>query len=602
MYLIIKSIATNYDGPCGETVGRRQVKVSPARREGMDVGLVGDGPAIRAVTGVLGELGVEPVETTAAALDEVDIAVVRAGRHPGETLARANRASLVGETPWLAIEREAVGGHAHPDVAVSLAGFEPESTGCWACLESRVAAGSGTATDDGTDGFPAGTERLAGTLAGRELARLLTGGASTLLGGVVVVPGRETRELLPVPGCVCQHPPEMFQLDHRRPDTPEQVLDSAGVAVDGFVGPIESLQGLGPRPLAAECARLAPAPFGDDEPHEPVVAAGPDRTSAAARVLERSLAQYCRAVGPGRGPIRGTADELPLSVEPDRLVAPVARDDGEMAWALGRRLADGTPGHVPAARVYGGPGQGRGTGVVCLGAGSSTARAMLDGLYTALEHDATMLSWYSSARPPELSLSGDRFERLRGRAAAEGLTVTPLLVAEEPVPVVAVALEGPGWPQFTVGSAANLDPARATRAALCEAGALRLWLESAGEDAVDGRLERYAGAPEPVRTFASPDRTVAADSVGPETVPEGLSEYLAVVERAEQIGEPYGVRLTTPDVEGLGIEVGAVVVPGAQPRFETEPSFGERARNPEETEPQLDRAPQPYPPYRSVRT
>jgi len=117
--------------------------------------------------------------------------------------------------------------------------------------------------------------------------------------------------------------------------------------------------------------------------------------------------------------------------------------------------------------------------------------------------------------------------------------------------------------------------------------------------AASGAIGRYADDPEAVWEGLSPTQQVAAEAVGPESVPDGSAELEAVVERVTDAGmNAYAARTTTRDVAALGFEGVRVLVPQAQPLFLEEPVFGERAeRVPAELgfEARLDREQHPFP-------
>ena len=120
-----------------------------------------------------------------------------------------------------------------------------------------------------------------------------------------------------------------------------------------------------------------------------------------------------------------------------------------------------------------------------------------------------------------------------------------------------------------------------------------------GAEDAGGAIGRYAEDPSPVDAFVNPDSLVPADSVGPETVPDGRAHLDAVCERVTDAGlDPYAAAITTRDVRSLGFEAVRVVVPGAQPLFFDTPYFGERAHAVPDSlgfEADLDRELHPYP-------
>lgn len=121
--------------------------------------------------------------------------------------------------------------------------------------------------------------------------------------------------------------------------------------------------------------------------------------------------------------------------------------------------------------------------------------------------------------------------------------------------------------------------------------------EGAAEDA--SAIGRYAEFPSAARSFVDPATTVPADSVGPSDPPSGTDELDALCARCLDADlTPYAARLTTRDLERVGLAAVRVVVPGAQPLFTGQPAFGDRARDvPADLgfEARLDRDHHPYP-------
>jgi ribosomal protein S12 methylthiotransferase accessory factor len=230
---------------------------------------------------------------------------------------------------------------------------------------------------------------------------------------------------------------------------------------------------------------------------------------------------------------------------------------------------------------------------------------VLSGLYEVIERDAAMLAWYATYEPLGLAVEDGEYRTLVRRARSENLEVTSLLLTQDvdvPVVTAAVHREGGEWPRFATGVGADLDPAAAARAALEEA--LQNWTELRGMgpgDAAEesGAIGHYADFPTGVEDLVTSEPTVAAASVGPQTVPEGRGELGAVLDRLADAGlDAYAARLTPRDIERAGFEAVRVLVPSAQPLFTDDPYFGERARSVPTAlgfQPRLDRAHHPFP-------
>ena len=158
------------------------------------VGIAGEGPAVESVVAAVEDTSADAVRPEAGDLAQADVAVdVR----PVGKSAGADRATGA-ETPLVVVELGGVGGRPVGGVDAAVSGHAP-GTACYDCLRRRVeAVGSETGgTDPG-----ATTARFAGAVAGRELATLVAGGESPLLGGVIEVP-HASRRVLPAPYCGC---------------------------------------------------------------------------------------------------------------------------------------------------------------------------------------------------------------------------------------------------------------------------------------------------------------------------------------------------------------------------------------------------------------
>ncbi|WP_458190138.1 YcaO-like family protein [Haladaptatus sp. NG-WS-4] len=569
------------------------------------LGVVGTGPTADAVVAALADVDSTVTELEPDEVADVDFAVV-VDDVGSRSFSRANRSG----TAWLAVELGGVGGHPIPNVDAAISGFAPE-TACFECLCRRVASNADESSDwddGGVADVDAATARFAGALAGREAAVLLSGGESSVLGGVVEIPHAE-RRLLPIPGCpVCgDERDRTLGVDHAERSLDEAV-SHAEIALDDRVGIVRSLGEVASFPvpyyLATTCDTTE---FSDARAAEKAAGVSAEWDEALMKAVGEAMERYCAGIY--RESSFGVArpSDVDDTVSPAEFVRPAGWTDPgneELAWVPGRNLVTGELAHLPAEFVHFPPPEQRFKPSITtgLGLGNSTTEALLSGLYEVIERDATMLAWYSSFEPLELAVDDPGFETLRKRARAESLDVTALLVTQDvDVPVVAVAVHRDDeWPQFALGSGADLDPDTAARSALAEA--LQNWTElklMGPEEAADagGQIAHYADFPEPVRRFVSPETTIPSASVGHD-VPTGTAELEAVVSRAGEAFEVYGVRLTTRDVESLGFEAVRVLAPAAQPLFTGEPFFGERARTvPEDLgfEPRLDREPHPYP-------
>ncbi|WP_435092953.1 YcaO-like family protein [Halorubrum sp. N11] len=563
----------------------------------MDIGLVGDGPAVDAVSAALGDVDVNVMPVEAGLLDGFDLAVVvdTAG---SETFATADE--LLDR--WLAIEVGGLGGVPLESVDAAVSAFDET---CYDCLRRRVASGGAEAADAPTGRRSA--VRYAGALAGRRVIRLLAG--DPVADTVVEVPGAE-RTLLPVPGCGCGNDPDDALPREGEERSLSDAVDRAERAVDPRVGPLSEVGEQESFPVPYYVARVADTtPFSDARAAEfgGGVDAGWD--AAFMKALGEGLERYAAGVYREASFTRAPAANVPNPVTPDAFVRPDGAEpydpDDRLPWATGEHLGSGEVASLPAEFVHFPPPENRYRPAITtgLGLGNSGPHAALSGLYEAIERDATMTSWYSTADPLGIEVEDDGFAELGKRARAESLAVTPLLVTTDvDVPVVAVGVHREGdWPRFAAGSGADLDPAAAARSALAEA--LQNWTElrSMGPDAAaeqGAAIGRHADFPAETRAFFDPDATVPAASLG-EPEPSGADELAAVVDRVETVGlEPYVARTTTRDLAALGFEAVRVLVPDAQPLFTGDPFFGDRASDVPRSmgfEPDLEKGYHPFP-------
>jgi len=563
----------------------------------MDIGLVGDGPAVEAVSAALGDVDVNVMPVEAGLLDGFDLAVV-ADTAGSETFATA-AAHL---DRWVAIEVGGIGGVPLESVDAAVTVFDET---CYDCLRRRVASGGVEAADAPTGRRSA--VRYAGALAGRRVIRLLAG--DPVADTVAEVPGAE-RTLLPVPGCDCGDDPGDALPREGAERSLSDAVDRAERAVDPRVGPLSEVGEQESFPVPYYVARVADTtPFSDARAAEFGGGAAADWDAAFMKALGEGLERYAAGVYRGASFTRAPAANVPNPVTPDAFVRPegaepYARDD-RLPWVTGEHLGTGEVASLPAEFVHFPPPETRYRSPITtgLGLGNSGPHAALSGLYEVIERDATMTGWYSTADPLGIEVDDEEFAELAKRARAESLSVTPLLVTTDvDVPVVAVGVHREGdWPRFAAGSGADLDPAAAARSALAEA--LQNWTElrSMGPDAAaeeGAAIGRHADFPAETRAFFDPDASVPAASLGEPDL-SGADELAAVVDRVETVGlEPYVARTTTRDLAALGFEAVRVLVPGAQPLFTGDPFFGDRAREVPRSmgfEPDLEKAYHPFP-------
>jgi ribosomal protein S12 methylthiotransferase accessory factor len=566
----------------------------------MTVGIVGSGPAAGAVEAALADVDVDTAQREENALEDLELAVV-VGQAGDGVFERINEQALGSGLRWVAVELGGVGGI--PIVDAAVAGFGPE-TGCYECLSGRVSANLDPHAEPAA-APPAHTTRYAGAVAGREAARHLREDAD-IFGRVVVVPFTE-REFLPLPNCACDEGRDRSLPREYVPRDLEDALARAERALDDQLGIVQEVGEAESFPVPYYLSRTCDtAGFSDVSAARDAAGVGGDWDGAFMKALGEALERYCAGVYRVSEFENGTPEDVANAVAPSAFVCEHDPDESEsIPWVTGENLSTGGTVKLPAEFVHFPPPSRRYRSPVTtgLGLGNSGGEALLAGLYEVIERDAMMLSWYSSFDPLELSIDDESFEQVSGRAGSEGLDVTPLLLTQDiDVPVVAVAVHRDEWPQFAIGTDADLDIVSAAQSALAEA--LQNWMELRGmgpdgaQDAL-GAIGRYADTPGPAAEFIDTETVIPADSAGPSELPGPDEELSEVVERVTDAGlSAYAARTTTRDVEALGFEAVRVVVPTAQSLCFDDIYFGERAeRVPEELgfTPELDREHHPFP-------
>ena len=571
----------------------------------MELGLLGSGPAVEAITAACSDIDLEPRQLEPAALTaEDDLPSVGAVvATTGEPVFLA--ASVFDH--WVAVEVGGIGGHpvAAIDAAVSVYG---PSSGCYQCLQTRVAAN--TAGD--TDATPSGsrpTVRLAGAVAGNELIKLLAGDSTG--GRVIELPGSE-RTFLPVPGCECD-PSEptdrSLQLTHRSV-TVKEALSRAETAVDDRVGLISTVGERESFPVPYYIAETAETNgFSSASAADFAAGVDADWDRAYMKAIGEGLERY--SAGVYRSDSFETASERTQSeaVSPSSFVRPDSFEQPDpeqrIEWVSGYRLPACAEVSLPAEFVYFPPPSRRYRPPITtgLGLGNSPVEALLSGLYEVVERDATMVGWYSTYEPFGLEVDDDRIVELRKRASAESLELTLLVMTQDiDIPVIAAAVHRSGeWPQFAAGSAANLDPVAAAESAAAEA--IQNWMELRAmgpqqAESQSGAIATYADFPDAAATFVDPPQTVSAANLGEASLC-GESELTAVCEALKSVSlTPYAANITPRDVAELGFTAVRALIPAAQPLFTGDPYFGERAEAVPQSlgfEPRLDRSYHPFP-------
>lgn len=574
----------------------------------MQLALVGSGPAADTLAAACSDVDLSVQEYDPASLGEPNESseVPSTGAVVAPTGAGVFEAAAAAFDRWVAVEIGGIGARPIEAIDATVSLYTSESA-CYQCLTQRIAANA--------DGEPASEVsgsrsevRLAGAVAGRELIGLLSGEQTG--GRVVEIPWHE-RRLRAVPGCTCESSrlDRQLTLSHRSVDLQDALSRGEG-AVDNRLGLLSQVGERESFPVPYYIAQTAETSgFSDVSAAEFAAGVDVDWDRAYMKAIGEGLERYCAGVY-RRSELRGGSEQtLANPVSPQQFVRPESKEQPDptdrIEWVDGIDLRTETSVTLPAEFVYFPPPTRRYRPAITtgLGLGNSTVEAVLSGLYEVIERDATMIGWYSTFEPLELAVDDPIFAELEKRASAESLTVTPLLVTQDvDIPVLAVAVHREGeWPNFAMGSGANLDPIAAARSALSEA--LQNWTElrAMGPDraaAEKAAIGEYADFPEPARKFVDTESRIPAASVGTPDL-TGIEELDTVCERLAAVGlDSYAARLTTRDVAAMGFEAVRAVVPSAQPLFTGEPYFGERARSVPHSlgfETALDKPYHPYP-------
>lgn len=570
----------------------------------MELGLLGSGPAVDAITAACTDIDLDSRQLAPADLTgETELPAV------GAVVASAGEPVFVAAADafehWVAVEVGGIGGRAVAEIDATVSLYAPTSA-CYRCLQTRIDAhttGDSTATPSGSR--PA--VRLAGAIAGRELIELLAGEQRG--GRVIEIPGSE-RRLLPVPGCQCQDTVEQSLSVNYRDVRVEDALARAETAVDDRIGLIESVGERESFPVPYYIAEVADTTgFSDGSAADFAAGVDTDWDRAYMKAIGEGLERYSAGVYRSATLTTGSERTQSAAVSPAAFVLPDTTEtpdpEQRIEWVEGYQLPNCEPVSLPAEFVYFPPPTRRYRPAITtgLGVGNSAIEAILSGLYEVIERDATMLAWYSTFEPFGLAVEDDVIDELRKRASAESLTLSLLVVTQDvDIPVIAAAVHREdAWPQFAAGSAANLDPVAAARSAAAEA--LQNWMElrAMGPQqaaAQSGAIAEYADFPEAAQELVQPPTELSAEAIGDPTV-AGETELTAVCAALEESElTPYAANITPRDVDTLGFTAVRAVVPAAQPLFTGEPYFGARAEQVPKSlgfTPQLDRPYHPFP-------
>lgn len=546
-----------------------------------EICVVGSGPGARSVAGLVDTAGhsVNHVTEVTSVSSAFVVCVGPVGSPVFQTVHEA------GGTDWIGVELGGIGGQNVPDISASITVFG-QDRGCYECLRSRVGSTQSDGVSNENPQVSDSTAWVAGAIAGQLAIESLE---SSVAGSIVTIPYAD-RVLYPVPFCECGEQPD------RTPRFDEETLDIDTVsgqvepAIDPITGLLLSIGEAHSFPLPYYLSSVADTTvFSDGKAPGQAAGAATEWSAAFMKSVGEALERYGAASYRTESLVQGTEIEIAETVSPSAFVCPDQQHeyDGSepILWIQGSDLGSKDPVLLPAEFVVFPPPEQRFRPAITtgLGLGSSGVSALLSGLYEVVERDAAMIGWYSSFEPLRLEFKDERIETLRRRASAEDLEVTVMLMTQDiDIPVVTACVHRMSeWPQFAVGSSAALDATRAGVGAVQEA--LQNWMElrAMGQSrAADepSNIAEYASFPAVARSFIDVRRTVSATAVSENETSGGRDELREVLRRIHDCGlSVYASRLTTRDLNQLGVDVVRVLVPQAQPLFLGESYFGDRA-------------------------
>lgn len=364
-----------------------------------------------------------------------------------------------------------------------------------------------------------------------------------------------------------------------------------------------------------------------------------DPTTARAAALGEAVERYAVATAAGWMALRhhGVADALAHGAVDPATMATVAASEipeladmapydpadahAELDWVPAWLLHDGTPVLLPAQGALAAyrppPGQTRFTWASTSGsgAGNTLAEAIRSGLTELIERDAFARTWLARRQVCHIDLDAvTDSDIVRWRDHHRGLGRQPslaLLTGEVDVPVIAAQVTADRGRAYVAGFGAGLDPARAMRRAVEEAGQvghLLSHLERVGarrpggahevrtlEDQTlfwqdPGRLSQLDFLTTPSE-FISPGDLLDEGHAKPRTPREDVFLLLDRLERAGY--RAAGFDIMPPDLRGLPLRVATIVVPGLQPvRMGRRPWCLDNPRLP--ARPELNTLPPPF--------
>lgn len=263
-------------------------------------------------------------------------------------------------------------------------------------------------------------------------------------------------------------------------------------------------------------------------------------------------------------------------------------------WIRGKSLIDGTQKYIPAQLAFANYDEKKhqepliefpnSTGSAC---GSTEKHAIYKGLCELIERDAHMINFMNGLKRNIIDFEDDEYRAFLRRITRYDLEVYPLDLSLDfsPTAVTCIILDKTGsGPAVNTGLGCDIDPLRATKAAIYEAVRDHIsrlsWLFRGRPSRLPAKRTQEGFIARKSRWWASPFgfRKITPFLSGEKTMlkgskrsidPSGLAEEL-LDEFSQKEYELYAVDLTIPEVEEHGLKVIKVLCPDLVPLWKDE--------------------------------
>lgn len=394
------------------------------------------------------------------------------------------------------------------------------------------------------------------------------------------------------------------------------LLDNFDLLVDPNVGIINRLEEIATSPgdpnffhfAAFACNTTA---FGENRNFHNTGGAATDRMTAVAKAMGEAIERYSAALYRRSDQPLATANDADFVViapwefalyaaeqfaEPGFPWAPFD-GDSLLRWTPVTNISTGEASHAPAAFVWIPYTFDREAGEVPIGQPISTGlachrsldKARLSGLSEVLERDCFTLFWQAMCTPPQIrieTLPDDSYDMVE-RFAATGDKVRIFdITTDNGVPCLLSVLSSasPERPAFVFAASCDLDPAVAVRKALEELAHTRRYSQRIKDNlapvSADNNWQQVLNQHDHLNFAADADNSTLIepllasgerrefDTLKSLSTGDDAGDVAEYCDRIARTGHTaYFADLTSPDISGLGLHVGRVLVPGYHPLF-----------------------------------